>query len=133
MKVWPQVVERGLLSEFLPDQNSIEFWHKKIQSVYDGKIDSWAYRWMFACWMQSGLSILPSTNLISNIGTTAAATHTVNDSFADQLSAEEMLFPLKHPPFMIQDQKADLFIQRSRHSAGLAYRAKNKLKQLFQV
>lgn len=133
MTLWPQVVEKDLLSEFLQEQSTTSFWYKKLQDVYDGKIDSWAYRWIFACWMQSGLSTLPNTNLISNIGITTDATHTVNDSFAAQLIAEEMPFPLKHPPFVIRDQKADLFIQRTRHRAGLAYRANRKVKKFFRI
>lgn len=133
MKLWPQVIEDDLLSEFLPDRQTVNFWHKKFWEVYRNEIDSWAYRWMFSCWLQSGLSILPDVNLISNIGTTSEATNTVNDSFAAQLSAHEMSFPLRHPTYMVRDSQADRFIQRTRHSAGLAYRVENKLKRLLRT
>ncbi|MFQ4139766.1 glycosyltransferase family 2 protein [Nodosilinea sp. PGN35] len=133
MQLWPQAAETNLLEDLLPDRQSVDFWHNKFQAVYDGKIDSWAYRWMLACWLHRGLSIIPSTNLIANVGVTSDATHTVNDSFAAQLTASEISFPLQHPPYMVQDRQADLYIQRTRHSAGLAYRVERKLKKLLKV
>lgn len=133
MKLWPQVVEEALLSEFLSDRQTVSFWHKKFWQVYRNEIDSWAYRWMFSCWLQSGLSVLPNVNLIANIGTTSEATNTVNDSFAAQLCAHEMSFPLRHPTCMVRDRQADRFIQRTRHSAGIAYRIENKLKRLLRA
>ena len=29
---------------------------------------TWDYQWAFACWLRSGLSVLPNVNLVSNIG-----------------------------------------------------------------
>lgn len=133
MQLWPQAIQNNLLNDLLPDKQSIDFWHNKFQSEYDNKFDNWDYRWMLACWLHRGLSILPNTNLIVNVGVTADATHTVNDSFAAQLTSDEMLFPLQHPPYMVQDRQADLYIQRTRHSAGLAYKVERKLKKLLNA
>ncbi|MGB3312382.1 MAG: glycosyltransferase family 2 protein [Nodosilinea sp.] len=133
MRLWPQIVEGNLLNELFPEKRVADFWYKKFQGVYDEKINSWAYRWMLTCWLQSGLSILPAANLISNIGFGLDATNTVNDSFAAQLSAKKMNFPLRHPPYIVRDLKADLYIQRTRHSADFAYRVERKLKKLLNV
>ena len=40
--------------------------------------DVWDYQWILSCISQSGLSIIPSENLISNIGFDDQATHTKN-------------------------------------------------------
>ena len=40
--------------------------------------DAWDYQWILSCISQSGLSIIPSENLISNIGFDDQATHTKN-------------------------------------------------------
>jgi hypothetical protein len=133
MQLWPQASKNNLLNDLLPNKQTIDFWHNKFQTVYDDKIDSWAYRWMLACWLHRGLSILPNTNLIANVGVTSDATHTVNDSFASQLTADAMSFPLQHPPYMVQNRQADLYIQRTRHSASLAYKVERKLKKLLNV
>ena len=132
MALWPQVLENKLLAGLFSVRAIENFWNRKFQEVYDNEIDSWAYRWMLSCWLQSGMSILPEVNLISNIGFTAEATHTANDSFAAQLTTQELKFPLRHPPFVIRDSGADLFIQRTRHSAELGYRIQNKIKRLLR-
>ena len=132
MQLWPQVFQNNLLSDIFHDRKSQIFWHKKFQKVYKNEIDSWAYRWLFSCWMQSGLSILPNVNLISNIGTGLDATNTVNDSFAHQLIAQEMQFPLQHPSSIIRDSWADKYIQKTRHDVSYMYRAKEKLKRLVK-
>jgi hypothetical protein len=40
------------------------------------KVDTWDCQWAFAVWRKGGLSILPSSNLILNIGFDGHATHT---------------------------------------------------------
>lgn len=130
MQLWPQVSQNNLLSDIFHDKKSQNFWHDKFQKVYKNEIDSWAYRWLFSCWMQSGLSILPNVNLISNIGTGLDATNTINDSFATQLIAQEIQFPMKHPSRIVRDSWADKYIQRTRHNISLMYRVKEKLKRL---
>lgn len=56
------------------------YWKYILRNTQKGKINSWAYRWMLSCWSNDGLSIVPSVNLISNIGVGANATHTKSDS-----------------------------------------------------
>ena len=53
-----------------------EYWTSIFDRAYYNKVDSWAYRWLFSCWNQHGLSILPMTSLIRNIGFDEEATHT---------------------------------------------------------
>jgi hypothetical protein len=64
---------------------------------------------MFSIWAQNGLCITPNVNLVSNIGFGLDATHTTGDSPLKSLSTFEMVFPLKHPPYMVRDREADGF------------------------
>jgi hypothetical protein len=60
----------------------------------------------------SGLSILPNKNLISNIGFGADATHTLNlESEQSKLPKCEMSFPIKNPLFILQSSIADDFTE----------------------
>lgn len=129
MKLWPQVKKGKLLNNFLQNKSYIDFWTKIFQEVFDGKIDSWAYRWMFSCWLQSGMHILPEVNLISNVGFGADATHTANDSFAANLTTQEIQFPLRHSPYVFRDTKVDHYIQKTRHTRDLVYRIGDKIKR----
>jgi hypothetical protein len=73
-----------------------------------GKVDWWDYQWDFARFSNSGLAIVPNKNLVKNLGFGEGATHTVNgsDEF-NKLEAQELNFPLQHPPFVIRDIESD--------------------------
>ena len=78
------------------------------------------------------VSALPNVNLVSNIGFGDDATHTVQgeDPFSG-LALREMEMPLRHPPFVIRDERADRFTQGTlfrsaplfRRIAGRIYRS----------
>jgi hypothetical protein len=73
-----------------------------------GKVDWWDYQWDFARFSNSGLAVVPGKNLVKNLGFGEGATHTVNGSGEfNKLEAQELNFPLKHPPFVIRDIESD--------------------------
>jgi hypothetical protein len=117
LRLWQKIKQDKYLSDILADKNAYKYWEKIYQNVFDGKINSWAYRWTFACWVQSGLSVLPKINLVQNIGFGEDATHTRGNGNLLSLPAHEMDFPLIHPPVMIRDVRADRFTQQN-HFAG---------------
>jgi len=111
MRMWPLVRDTPWLLDLLGDAEAVAFWKPKFELAYTAgveKIDGWDWQWLFACWAQRGLSILPRTNLISNIGFGATATHTkqAEDARANVPTAA-MSFPLRHPPLMARDLEAD--------------------------
>jgi hypothetical protein len=68
----------------------------------------WDYQWGFARLLQSGLSIVPSLNLISNIGFGNDATHTKsNESAVANIKSTEIEFPLKINKFTVVDRDYD--------------------------
>ena len=73
-----------------------------------GRVDTWDTQWLFACWIQSRLWIIPQVNLVTNIGFShARATHTILASPFAEVPAESISFPLEHPPFVICNRTAD--------------------------
>jgi hypothetical protein len=133
MKLWPLVRDNGWLKDILKDNTSVEFWTKIFQSTYDGKINSWAYRWNFSCWIQSYLSILPNVNLISNIGFGNAGTNTKKAlNIYSNLLTEKLELPLQHPPFVIQDTKSDNFTQTTLYKRNIITKVKFKIKAYLQ-
>jgi hypothetical protein len=109
MSRWPQVRDNGWLHDLLQDRRVVRYWTRVFQTVYEGKVDTWDYSWLLACWLQGGLGILPNVNLVSNIGFGAEATHTRATSPLAELPVQPMEFPLRHPPFIIRDARADAF------------------------
>ncbi len=131
MKLWSKIKQEGWLKDILVNPVAVKYWRNKLQATYENKIDSWAFRWTFACWIQSGLTILPNVNLVSNIGFSSAGTHHKNSKniFAN-MATEKLEFPLKHPPFVIRHKKADDYTYQVMFS--FLSRANRKMKQLIK-
>lgn len=135
MKLWSEVHTKNLLKDLLVNPQAVKFWTKTFQSVQDGNLNTWAYRWKFACWNQSGLSIIPRRNLVSNIGFGADATNTkTTRSSQGNLLLEGIHFPLQHPPFVIRDMQAEELVQKRVYHQNLLTRARFKaLKTLKKL
>ena len=107
---WLEFKNSGLMEQSFDDIYEQKYWTKIFDQVFlQGKPDSWAYVWTFACWSQGGLTILPSQNLVSNIGFGEDSTHTKskNSPFANLPTMD--IWEIKHPPFMVRHQEADTY------------------------
>jgi hypothetical protein len=97
MPDWPQAEQSDFPGDFVPNQVAAKFYRKMMADTHSGRLNAWSLAWMFAAWKRRSLTILPSVNLISNIGFGPDATHTRKiDPFA-ALPIEPMKFPLIHP------------------------------------
>jgi hypothetical protein len=114
MSLWPALRNTDWLLGIGNGSRQFQnYWTDIFNLAHAGKIDSWAYRWTFSCWVQNGLSILPSKNLVANIGFGENATHTKGSSNIDLISPLEHLdFPLEHPPCLVRDTEADAWSDR---------------------
>jgi hypothetical protein len=113
IKLWPVLRNTSWLLDILGDARAVEFWKSKFELHYTTGIKNtgWDWPWLFACWAHRGVSILPSTNLVSNIGFREDATHTKSaDDNRANVPLVEMIFPLSHPPCMVRDLEADQMI-----------------------
>lgn len=131
MVLWPKIRDQNLLDDILDDRWASRYWRKKFEETYTGKINTWDFCWTLACWLQSGLTILPSVNLVSNIGFLAGGTHLNNkkDIFAN-LPRQAIGLPLQHPSYIVRHRAADDFTQRTMF--GLRARAFRKIKFLLR-
>jgi hypothetical protein len=114
MRLWPAFRAANAL-EGIIHPRSVAYWSQVLDGVYENRIDTWDYQWTFACWAQGALTVLPSVNLVSNIGFRPDATHTTAMSALADLPRGEMRFPLTHPEIVLPDYQADLYTQRSQY------------------
>lgn len=126
MKSWETICDGNWLMDVLGNASAVKQWQRIFQITYDGNIDTWDYQWRFACWIQSGLTILPNINLVSNIGFGADATHTIIPSELANLPTAEMPFPLQHPEFVIRNAKADKYVD---NTINLFWRIKKAIRR----
>jgi len=130
MKVWPEVRDGRWLETLFGDRAVADNWAKQFQTIYDGLIDTWDYQWAMAMWANSGLSIRPNVNLISNIGFDADATHTTTSNKNANIPVKAMQFPLSHPEFMMRDGFEDQHLPDGVAIKKLWQRIPGKLKRI---
>jgi hypothetical protein len=106
IELWTEVKEKGLLQGIV-DKLEMSQWESNFDLVHSNNFDTWDFQWVFSIWVQSGLSIVPGKNLISNIGFNQDATHTRGDSIYSNMKTEPLTFPLKHPPYILRSKKND--------------------------
>ena len=122
MKLWQMVSKKEVAKDILQRSKNVEFWAQTFQATHKQEIDTWDYQWVFARWIQNGLGIIPEVNLISNIGFRADATHTTAENLFSQIETKELIFPLKHPAFIVQNSTIDgLILQRTSHRSLTNY------------
>jgi len=84
-------IEKVVLSSTSPAHLKI------IKKVAEGKIDTWDYIWYLTNILQSRYCIIPTQNLVSNLGFSADATHTKIRTTQAALPTHALAFPLRHP------------------------------------
>ncbi len=103
------------------------------RATAEGEIDTWDYVWSFTVWSQSGLSVIPRSNLISNIGFGADATHTtesVNPRAA--LPTVPIRTPLTHPSRMFANAAFDASVIRHVHGIGPPRTLRTRLEKKWR-
>lgn len=81
---------------------------KSYEAVYRGHVDTWDMQWSFTRIIESGLSVVPARNLISNIGFGPEATHTRNErSAVANLPTDALDGSLRHPTCISVDREYD--------------------------
>jgi hypothetical protein len=105
---WPVLCSSGFLVSMFEDPLERSYW-TRIWSrlVYEGKPDSWAYRWSFTCLANGGLTVLPNRNLVNNVGFGEDATHTMGSAI--NTTIEEGIDLTRHPSFLLRDVAADRY------------------------
>jgi hypothetical protein len=99
MRTWPAVKDAGLLGLVFEDRKTTAYWSSVFDAMYQGTgPNTWDYQWFYTCWTLGFLNIIPSRNLIENIGFGAEATHTMWFDRDRSVPCGPIGFPLEHPP-----------------------------------
>lgn len=108
LALWEPLKASGLLSSLFNNPAEARYWTSTFdQLMMTGKPDSWAYRWAYSCWTNSGLTVLPNINLVSNIGFGTDSTHTRQKTHAQANLPTSSILEIKHPSFVVRDIFAD--------------------------
>jgi len=110
MRLWPEAKESGLLRAMLLTAQEQAYWNRTFESVWSKtcSCDPYDYQWLFARWLQGGLSIVPRSNLVTNIGGGIEATHTkaAGCKFLGR-PVQAISWPLDHPLVVVRSATFD--------------------------
>jgi hypothetical protein len=133
MKLWPTIRDGGRLVNLALDKNELGYWRKMFDRMHSGKDNSWAFIWTYGNWLQGWLTILPSVNLVSNIGFGESATHSTALTKLASIPFGHLIFPLKHPVILTRNiiaDKSSFWV----FGSALTIRIKNRIsKILFRI
>ena len=108
MRLWPEFRDSGMLGAWSDGDAGFEEYWKGIFETTAGRGDVWDYQFLFSCWTQGGLTCIPKTNLVSNVGFGPDSTHTTDESsWISNFLVVDLEFPLRHPPLICRDIEAD--------------------------
>ena len=106
---WGGFRDGQYLNSILDSELEINYWHNIFEQLYKtDEPNTWDYPWTFTCWQNSGLTILPNVNLVSNIGFRSDGTHLTSESKFANLQAEDIT-EIRHPSFVVRDKVADQY------------------------
>ncbi|MDO1514323.1 nucleotide-diphospho-sugar transferase [Maribacter confluentis] len=92
------------------DKASVIGLHKKVAQSLKDEIDAWDFPWAFTQFINKGYSVVPSKNLVKNIGFDAEGTHTHSPPHYLNNKVSEIKFPLNTNETIINNKKYDIFI-----------------------
>ena len=111
MSLWSQPEMKKRIRDILNNREEYQKRVQKFDNAYLGKTTSWDAQWLFARLSQSGLSIVPSVNLVTNIGFGEEATHTKGIyAKKPQIPFNSMSFTLIEPYGLGVDRDFDRYV-----------------------
>jgi hypothetical protein len=129
---WPLIRDEGWLLDILGNTKEAKSWSNIFERMYQAKIDTWDYQWVFANWVEGRSNIMPNVNLISNIGFGAGATHTLSDSVLANIPTASMAFPIRHPHGIYRNTQADVYTFMNYFYVPFYKKVYNKLLSYFR-
>jgi hypothetical protein len=130
IKTWSKYKSLGLIPSICEDLYEQKYWTDIFERVSSGAVDTWDYQWVYTCWSQNGLSILPDSNLVSNIGFGLDATHVSAESPWARLPVTD-IWEIQHPLFIFRNKVADDYTF-DYHYGGQNLRAIDNGKQRYR-
>jgi len=152
VRLWKKLRDTSFPLAITGNENISKYMRHHFESAYrsDPPADyrawdytyTWDYQWVFNCWVQNGLSIIPANNLISNIGFGENATHTTNENHEHaSLPTSKMEFPLHHPPHKLVNSEADNYHFKKisakienikKKQVSISHKVRNKLRHILR-
>jgi len=132
MEGWPALRDKNWLEGLFPRSCDQLYWRKMFDETSMGRIDSWAFRWTLTCWVEGFLTVLPSVNLVTNVGFDGGGTNNLKRDSRAYVPSESMIFPLNHPLSVFAGVRADNYTPGTLFRRSLWLRCLEALKGMLR-
>jgi len=61
---YPNEIELLKNSNYFDNIDNFQHWNNIFNKLYTNQIDTWDYQWVYTVWVNDGLTILPTKNLV---------------------------------------------------------------------
>ncbi|WP_408957712.1 hypothetical protein [Natrinema sp. 74] len=117
MDLWGQETVKRRLQDVLASRSQYEYLRTVYERTYEGEIETWDYQWGFARHINSGLSVVPAQNLVTNVGFGDNATNTTDESSnMANIPRGNIEFPIDSHDYVAVDRKFDREFHKLRTS-----------------
>lgn len=103
MKDWPAQKKSKILYKYFEEPQIARHFESLFDDLYQNNNNTWDIQWVHTCLFNNALAVVPSKNLISNVGTTSGTHTTTKKSWVsemptyslncDQLQIPDRVFP----------------------------------------
>jgi len=129
---WPELRAQRILGEIFDEPRAVEFWTQIFNAMHEKRgPNTWDYQWLYTCLKNNSLAIVPSSNLVANIGFGADATHTIEEDPQLMLQANSIDFPLKHPCSLVPSRMLDRYRVHDMLPPSIAQRILKKSRRIL--
>ena len=132
MPSWDNEDKESFISHWCQDRKSRKGIHKMFDLHCNNEDPwTWDYQWVYSCWKNNALSIIPKENIVSNLGIGPNATNTKSsvDIEIYPSTLEAISFPLRHPNISRNTDFETKYYLESQ--LPLIRRIKNRIKSFF--
>lgn len=105
--LWPEVREANADLVFYDSNAEKNARRRDFDYLHKHPEHTWDTPWVLCCWLQNGLWIVPSKNLVKNIGFGGAQTRTVTEPLIVRLTPVESMDRMIHPKYVVRNVQAD--------------------------
>lgn len=108
MKTFPDFKKNKKIQSIFNNKRIQNYFLNIFEKLYKNKVDTWDGQLVYSIFDHGGISIIPSVNLVTNIGFSSNATHTKENSIFSKIPTHS-LTTLVHPTEIKVNNDADTF------------------------
>ncbi len=113
MEEWPKFKNSKDFKSIFKNYLIRYYWVNIFNLVYENKIRTWDYQWVYSVWLNNGLSIMPNRNLVSNIGFGIDSNFTHDKtSIEANLKSFDFKLPLSHLDNKVLNYNEQKFVEK---------------------